>query len=175
LYFHFPHRNFNKVTWFDYAVLIVLGLSLLLSLIRGLVREIVSVAGWVAAFTLSIMFSGTVAALLPATLGPMLAGLLGYLLVFACILLVAGFVGLILSMLVRAAGFGLLDRMLGMAFGIARGAVIIVVLVMLAGLTPLPREQFWRNAMLSGPVETIVLALRPYLPGGLAERIKYRG
>ena len=163
------------MTWFDYGVLIVLGLSLVLSLTRGLIREVVSLLGWIAAFALSIMFSDTVAALLPPSLGPMLAGLLAYLLVFAGILLAAGFIGLILSMLVRASGFGLLDRLLGMAFGIARGAVIVVVIVMLAGLTPLPKEPFWRNAMLSGPVETVVIALRPYLPGGLAERIKYRG
>ncbi len=163
------------MTWFDYGVLVVLALSLVLSLMRGLVREIVSLAGWVTAFTLSIVFCGTVAALLPASLGPMLAGLLAYLLVFVGVLLAAGFIGLILSMLVRAAGFGLLDRLLGMAFGIARGTVIAVVIVMLAGLTPLPREPFWRDAVLSGPLETVVMVLRPYLPSGLAERIKYRG
>ncbi|MSQ73103.1 MAG: CvpA family protein [Betaproteobacteria bacterium] len=163
------------MTWFDYGVFIVLGLSLLLSLLRGLIREVVSLAGWITAFVLSIMFSGNVAAYLPASLGPMLAGLLAYLLVFAGILIATGFVGLILSILVRAAGLGLIDRLLGMAFGITRAVVIIVVAVMLAGLTPLPKELFWRNAVLSGPVETIVIALRPYLPGGLAERIKYRG
>ena len=163
------------MTWFDYGVFIVLGLSLLLSLLRGLIREVVSLAVWITAFVLSIMFSGNVAAYLPASLGPMLAGLLAYLLVFAGILIATGFVGLILSILVRAAGLGLIDRLLGMAFGITRAVVIIVVAVMLAGLTPLPKELFWRNAVLSGPVETIVIALRPYLPGGLAERIKYRG
>jgi len=46
--------------------------------------------------------------------------------------------------------------------------------VMLAGLTLLPREQFWRDAMLSGPFETAALALRPYMPSGLGQRLKYR-
>jgi membrane protein required for colicin V production len=162
------------VTWFDYAVLIILGLSMGLSLLRGLVREIVSLIGWVAAFVLATLFSSRVATMLPESLGPLLSGLLAFLLVFVGVLLVAGIVGLLLSLVVRASGFGLLDRSLGAAFGLVRGLVIVFVLVLLAGLTPLPKEAFWRNAVLSGPLETVVLATRGFLPEGLAQRLKYR-
>ena len=96
-------------------------------------------------------------------------------LIFAGILVIAGFIGLLSSLLMRAAGLGLWDRMLGAAFGLARGVVIVVVFVLLGGLTPLPKEPFWREATMSGPLETVVIALRPYLPEGLGERIKYRG
>jgi membrane protein required for colicin V production len=160
--------------WFDYAVLTVLGLSLLVGILRGLMREMVSLAGWIAAFVLGTAFSGIVSAHMPESLGPMLSGLLAFLLIFIGVLVVSGVVGLALSLLVRATGLGFLDRILGATFGLVRGAAIVLLAVLLGGLTPLPREPFWRQAVLSGPFETFALALRPYLPEGVAQRLKYR-
>ena len=162
------------MTWFDYGVLSVLGLSLLLGALRGLMREIVSLAGWIAAFVLATAFSGIVAVQMPESLGPLLSGLLAFLLIFVGVLVLSGVVGLVLSLLVRAAGLGFLDRLLGAAFGIVRGMAIVLLAVLLAGLTPLPHEPFWRQAVLSGPFETVALALKPYLPEGVAQRLKYR-
>ena len=98
--------------WFDIGVLAVLGLSLLLGALRGLMREVVSLAGWVGAFILATAFSGIVAAHMPQSLGPLLCGLLAFLLIFVGVLVASGFVGLVLSLLVRAAGLGFLDRCL---------------------------------------------------------------
>ena len=162
------------MTWFDYGVFAVLGFSFLVGVLRGLVRELVSLVGWVAAFVLATVYSGQVARWMPDSLGPLLAGLLAFLAVFAGVLLATGLLGLILSLLVRAAGLGVVDRMLGSMFGTARGALIVLVGVLLGGLTSLPSEPFWRQAVLSGPLETAVLALRPFLPEGLGSRIKYR-
>ena len=162
------------MAWFDYAVLTVLALSLLLGALRGLMREMVSLAGWIAAFVLATAFSGIVALQMPESLGPLLSGLLGFLLIFIGVLLVSGVVSLVLSLLVRAVGLGFLDRLLGAAFGVVRGVAITLLAVLLAGLTPLPREPFWRQAVLSGPFETVALALGTYLPEGVAQRLKYR-
>lgn len=162
------------MAWFDYGVLTVLGLSLVLGALRGLMREMVSLAGWIAAFVLATAFSGIVAVQMPESLGPLLSGLLGFLLIFIGVLLASGMLGLVLSLLVRAVGLGFLDRLLGAAFGVVRGVAIVLLAVLLAGLTPLPREPFWRQAVLSGPFETVALALGPYLPEGVAQRLKYR-
>ncbi len=162
------------MTGFDYAVLSVLGLSLLLALMRGFVRELVSMIGWVAAFVLSTMFARTIAVMLPESLGPLLSSLLAFLVIFILVWVLSGFVGLILSKLVQAAGLGWSDRALGGVFGLVRGLVIVVVTVMLGGLTPLPQEAFWRNAMLAAPIETAVIAMKPLLPDGLAQRIRFR-
>jgi membrane protein required for colicin V production len=62
----------------------------------------------------------------------------------------------------------------GALFGLVRGGLIVFVGVMLAGLTSIPKEPFWREAALSGPVETAVLAAKPALPKDLAQRIRYR-
>jgi membrane protein required for colicin V production len=161
------------MTWFDYAVLAILGLSLLWSLLRGFVRELVSVIGWVAAFVLAVAFTNALARELPASLGPMLSGLIAFFAIFIGVWVLSGIVGLVLAKLVQAAGLGWSDRLLGALFGLVRGLVIVMVLVMLAGLTPLPREAFWRDAMLSGPLETAAVVLKQFLPEGLAQRMRF--
>jgi len=162
------------MTWFDFGVLIVLVASVVISLFHGLAREMVSLGVWVGGFILATFFGGYVAGYLPQSLGPLLSALMGFLLVFAGVLMIGWIAGLALTSAVRAAGLGPADRALGSVFGLVRGLIIVLVAVLLAGLTPLPREHFWREAALSGPFETAALALRPYLPAGLAQRLKYR-
>jgi membrane protein required for colicin V production len=90
------------------------------------------------------------------------------------VLLLSGAIGLLLAKLFHAAGLGFTDRAVGALFGLVRGVVIVFVAVMLAGLTSMPKEPFWREAALSGPIETAVLAARSALPRDLAQRIRYR-
>jgi len=81
------------------------------------------------------------------------------------VVLLAGWVvNMALSSAVRASGLAPADRALGSLFGLVRGLLLVLVIVLLAGLTPLPRQPFWRDAFLSGPFETAALALRPHLP-----------
>jgi len=162
------------MTWFDYAVIAIVGLSVLLAVFRGVVREIAALAGWAAALILSGLFAQELAQWLPASLSHMLRAVIAYLVIFLGVLLLSGLTGLLLAKLFHAAGLGFTDRAVGGLFGLARGVVIVFVGVMFAGLTNLPKEPFWREAMLSGPVETAVLAARPALPKDLAQRIRYR-
>ncbi len=162
------------MTWFDYAVLAIVGLSVLLAVYRGVVREISALAGWVAAFVLAGLFAQELAQQLPIALSPMLKAVVAYLVIFLSVLLLSGLAGMLLAKLFHAAGLGFTDRAIGALFGLARGAMIVFVVVMLAGLTPLPKEDIWREAVFSGPAETAVLAAKPLLPKDLAQRIRYR-
>ncbi|MCX7139771.1 MAG: CvpA family protein [Proteobacteria bacterium] len=162
------------MTWFDYAAIGIVCLSVLLAVFRGVVREIAALAGWAAALVLSGLFAQDLAQQLPATLSPMLRAVIAYLVIFLGVLLLSGLAGLLLAKLFHAAGLGLTDRAVGALFGFVRGVLIVFVGVMLAGLTSLPKEPFWREAVFSGPVETAVLASRPVLPKDLAQRIRYR-
>ena len=162
------------MTWFDFGVFVVLVVSIAISLLHGLAREMISLGVWVGGFILATLFGGHVAGFLPQSLGPLLSALVGFLIVFGVVLVVGWIAGLALSSAVRASGLGPADRALGSVFGLVRGLIIVLVVVLLAGLTPLPREPFWRDAALSGPFETAVLALRPYMPARLAQRVKYR-
>jgi membrane protein required for colicin V production len=162
------------MTWFDYVVIAVVALSVLLAVFRGAVREITALAGWAAALILSGLFAQQLAQWLPASLSHMLRAVIAYVVIFLSVLLLSGLIGLLLAKLFRVAGLGFTDRAVGAVFGFMRKAVIVFVGVMFAGLTGLPKEPFWREAALSGPVETAVLAAKPALPKDLAQRIRYR-
>jgi membrane protein required for colicin V production len=161
------------MTWFDYAVLGVIGLSMLVGIFRGFVREVISLAGWIAAAVLASSFAARVAEWGPAGGSPVARVAIAFVIVFLAVVLLAAMLGWLLATLIKAAGLGLADRILGSMFGLVRGLLFVLVAVMLAGLTALPREAFWRQAALSGPLETAVVAAKPLLPRELAQRVKF--
>lgn len=162
------------MTVFDYSVLAIIGLSILLSLMRGLVREVLALAGWVAAFVVARFYTLQLAPLLPQAIpGQPLRLLAAFVILFLGTLLVASLLTIALSGLVRQIGLGWLDRWLGALFGLARGVFIVGVLVLLGGLTSLPHDARWRNAMFSAAAEAMVMAVLPWLPQDLARHIKY--
>jgi membrane protein required for colicin V production len=162
------------MTVFDYAVLVIVGLSILVSIMRGLVREVLALLAWVAAFAVAVLFGADVAAHMPAAIpSEELRLLAGFVTVFFGVLLAMSLAAIAISRLVKSAGLGVEDRMFGMLFGFARGALIVLVLVLLAGLTALPRDPLWRNAMLSSPLEAFAIHVKVWLPGDLSRRIKY--
>ena len=162
------------MTWFDYAVLAVLAVSILIGIWRGLVREAFSLAGWIAACIAALTLAPEAGQLLPANFAtPFARGVIAGVVIFLVVLIVCGIAGLLVAKALRLAGLGLADRTLGALFGFARGALISLIVVLAAGLTSLPREPFWREATLSGPLETTVVALKPYLPAPLAARVRY--
>jgi membrane protein required for colicin V production len=162
------------MTVFDYLVLGVVGLSILLSVLRGFVREILALVGWVAAFFVAKIYTLQLAPLLPQSIpGESLRLLAAFLILFLTTLLVSSLLAIALAEVFRKIGMGWLDRLLGALFGLARGVIIVGVVVMLCGLTALPREESWRNAMFSAPLEALVLTAMPWMPQGIAKHVKY--
>ena len=162
------------MTFFDLGVLGIVAVSVAISLLRGLSREMVSLGVWVGGFILATYFGSYVAGLMPQSLQPLWSALIGFLIIFGLALAAGWIMNMALSSAVRASGLAPGDRALGSLFGLVRGLVVVLVIVLLAGLTPLPREPFWRDAFLSGPFETAALAARPYLPSRLGQHLKYR-
>ncbi|HTS52954.1 MAG TPA: CvpA family protein [Burkholderiales bacterium] len=162
------------MTAFDYAVLVVAGLSVLVGLYRGAVREVLSLASWVGSFLIALYFAPKLSPLLPESLAyPWLR----FALTFAGVMLVALLVFALITVgatkLVRRSKLSQWDRGLGMLFGLARGLVIVVVLVLVAGMTPLPRQPAWRHALSSPPLVMLAKHVRPWLPEALSERIHF--
>ena len=163
------------MTGFDYAVLGVLGFSLLVGVLRGLVKELVMLSGWIAAYLLSTLFAPLVARYLPQSLGS-LAQPLAYLAVFVGVLIIAGFVALVLSTLTRSAGLGWVDRALGAGFGMLRGVLVALALglnivVGFAGLLDLGYIAFYgvgayAYALLASPQFNLHLPFWIILPIG---------
>lgn len=162
------------MTWVDYAVLAVLGVSAMLGLWRGFVREVLALVGWLAAGVVAVLFAAQIAAVMPEDFAtPLIRHLLAAALIFVLVLVIAGLAGALLSKLVRAVGLGALDRTLGGLFGFLRGGVIVLIAVLLVGMTTLPSEAAWRGAQLKGPLETAAVAAKAYLPEAIAARIRY--
>ena len=162
------------MTGFDYLALGIVAISIALGVVRGAVREVLSVLGWVVAIALAWRFSHAVAEFLPSSwTSPTLRYALSFVGVLVGSLMLFGLAAIALGALVRKGRMTGTDRVLGALFGLVRGVLLLVALVLLAGLTPLPRERAWRNAVLSQPLEGAAILVRTYLPGPLASRIHY--
>ena len=162
------------MTWLDYALIGVFAASLVVGAWRGLVREVLSVLGWIIAFLAANLLAGPLGPEMPQSIPtPELRVAAAYVAVFAVSLIVTSLVGLLLSKIVKAVGLGGVDRMLGMAFGAARALLIVLAAALPAGLTSAPRQPFWRDSV-SGPLLVqAVQALKPLLPQTFAERLRY--
>jgi membrane protein required for colicin V production len=133
--------NFTAVDW---AIIAVLGLSILLSLWRGFVREAVSLAGWIAAFVIANMFVGEMAAFLQQWIANVTGRYVAaYALLFAGMLMLAGIVGKLSAQVVKVTGLTLLDRLLGTVFGFVRGIIIVLVVVYVLRQLSLPQNLLW--------------------------------
>jgi len=162
------------VTIFDYLVLFVLVCSVVISTLRGLVKEILSLLSWVVSFVVANAYGEALAKLLP----DMMPGKATRLIVaFIALFIGARLLMLLLSMavdaLVKASGLTLADRGLGGLFGLGRGLVIVLAVVLLCGMTAIPQQPFWREALLSPLAETAARTVKPYLPGDFASHVQF--
>ena len=162
------------MTNFDYATLAIFGLSILLSMMRGFVREILSLVSWIAAFFVAKLYTLELAPLLPQEIpNESLRLLAAFLILFLATLLVSSLLAIALAQIFKNLGLSWVDRFLGAFFGLARGIVIVGVLVLLAGLTSFPKDARWRNAMFSAPLEAMVVSVLPWFPRDIAKHVKY--
>jgi len=162
------------VTWLDYAVIGVFAVSMALGAWRGLVREVVSILGWVIAFLAANLFAGPLGPAMPDAIPtPELKLAAAYAAIFILAVIVTSLAGLLLSKIVSAVGLGGLDRTLGALFGGARAALLVVAATLLAGLTSAPREAWWRDSASGRALAQVALALKPLLPPAFTERLRY--
>lgn len=157
------------LTGLDWILLGLLLLSLLAGLWRGLVFEVLSVLGWVSAFFAAQWLAPWAAAHLPLTsLSDPLRHAAAFVLVFIAAVFAAGLLASLLRRLVSAAGLRPVDRLLGAAFGLVRGLVVLLVLTVVVEMTPLKTAPWWRDSQ-GAPVLSVMLAgLKPALPEGFA-------
>ena len=162
------------MTIFDYLVLAIIGLSIILSVMRGLLIEALSIVGWVVAFFVAKTYSNQLLPMMPADIPTeSLRILAAFLVVFFATLLITSLLAIALSTLFKKIGLGWLNRLLGAVFGLTRGVLIVCILVFLAGLTSLPQDERWRNAMFSAPIEALVTSLLPWVPDNITQYVKY--
>jgi len=158
----------------DYAIVILFGLSVLVGVLRGAIRELVNILGWVAGFILAQAFAVEGAMLLADWVSePMPRFLLAWLLIFLLVLMVFGLVGSLIATAVRKLGLGALDRVGGAVIGVARGGLMLVLLTMVIGLTTLPSSPIWKQSQLAPWLEGLALQAKQVLPADLAAKITF--
>ena len=162
------------MTAFDYGVIVIVLASLALGLWRGLIGEVLALLAWVLAALAAWQFGPEIGVLITAIADPGLRVLAGYAVVFCGVLIVLALVRLAVRGMLKALGLTAVDRLLGVFFGVARGLLIVLILVAVGGMTSAPKEPWWARAQLAPPLETAVLALKPWLPPEAAKRIRFR-
>lgn len=162
------------MTGFDVAVMVMIALSAMIGLWRGVVREVFALAAWIVAIVCMFLFGEQLTKLMPfAQDAPWLRSLAGYALVFVGVFVLLSVAGFLFSKIVRVIGLSFVDRALGMLFGVIRGGLIVVLLVLVAGATTLPQFAWWRESVTAKPLATFAAVLRSKLPDDLARRVKF--
>lgn len=163
------------MTVFDYIFVGVLALSAAVGMWRGLVSEIISLLAWVVALLAAWRFAGDAAILFAGVIvEPVWRQVAGFAAIFVLVLLCAAVLRFLLRELLKAVGLGAVDRLFGAFFGLARGLAVALLVVLLGGLVGVAREPWWANATFSAPLETAVIAAKPWLPEAVAARIRFR-
>lgn len=156
----------------DWVLLAVLLLSVLLGAWRGLVYEVLSVAGWVAAFVLAQAYADEVAALLPLeSLSPPLQLAAGFLVVFIAVAFAGGMLAWLVKKLVASVGLRPVDRILGSVFGLARGAVMLLAFAVVVSMSPLRDAAWWQGSAVADMLVATLHAIKPLLPEPVARYI----
>ncbi|MBD3896158.1 CvpA family protein [Halomonas sp. ML-15] len=145
-----------SLTWLDMAFLAVLAISMLAGFMRGLIREGLGLAAWVIALIAARMFAEPVADMLSGLIDNADGRLvLSFILVIFVVIMICGLVIRAVHAAVEWVGMGFFNRMAGAAFGVLRGAAILVLVTVLISLTPLSQLEAWRNAELRPTFEEL--------------------
>lgn len=162
------------MNWADAAVLAIIALSAVIGFFRGFLREAVGLASWVAAFYLAFVGAERAAPWFRQWIDSgSIRIAVAFAAIFIGVLIVGAIVNYVLGRLVSKTGFAGTDRALGGAFGIIRGAAILVLLALLAGMTPLPKDAWWQDSVFIGHLQDGAIRVRAWLPERFSNAIVY--
>ncbi len=158
----------------DIIVVLVLVLTVVRGLMRGMIDTLFSLAAWILAFLLGKWGAMWVAPMLPIGIeNPAIRYFAGFAVIFLVVLIGVLLLGHALASLVKAVGLGSADKVLGGVLGLTKGVVILVGLTIAAGLTSLPRTEFWKLAAVSGSLQRMAVLALPLLPDDMAKYVRY--
>ncbi|WP_298931445.1 CvpA family protein [uncultured Ramlibacter sp.] len=149
----------------DWVFVAVLLASLLLGAWRGLVYEVMSVLGWIAAFVLAQWFAPAMASWLPmGGAAEPLRYAAGFVVVFIATVFAAGLLAWLAKKMIEAVGLRPVDRMLGAAFGLVRGGVLVLAAAVVVHMTALKDEPWWKESAGAVVAQAALKGLKPVLP-----------
>lgn len=159
------------MNWVDLIIFAIIVISALISLVRGFVKESISLASWVVAGFIALRYFTALADLLePYIESPTIRNGTGFAILFVCSLIVGAVINFMASQLVSKTGLSGTDKSLGVVFGAARGIIIVIMLVLLAGLTPMPSESWWNESTMVEYFASMASWIKDILPDDVASR-----
>lgn len=160
--------------WIDYTIIGLILISSVIGLLRGLIREAFSLIIWVVAIWVGLTFSREFSGFLEGLIDyPSARIAAAFAVLFFITLILGALISYLLGELVKKTGLTGSDRFAGMIFGIARGLVVVAIIIMLAGLTPLPEDSWWKESVLIPPFQALAVWLRDHIPSGMAGYVNY--
>ena len=153
------------MNWLDFAFLGILGLSIIISLFRGLIKEVLSLIIWAGSFWLAYHFVDNGANFLtPYIEVPSARHLIAFVAIFITSLIIGGMINWVVGKLIKKTGLSASDRFFGMFFGALRGLVLIVVITFFVRATPLSEDPWWQESQLAPHFSKIAEWLRQNMP-----------
>ncbi|ABO24169.1 CvpA family protein [Shewanella loihica] len=137
------------MVWIDYAIIAVIAISTLISLLRGFVKEAMSLVVWFAAFFVASQFYEDLAVYLTQMQDEMVRNGIAIAILFISTLILGALVNYLIGQLVVKTGLSGTDRVLGLCFGALRGALIVsAILFFLDAFTGAPKTDWWASSQL---------------------------
>lgn len=162
------------MSWVDYLIIGIIVLSSGISIIRGFIKEVLSLVSWALAFWVALTFSPNFSTLLNDYIASDSIRLFAaFFALFIVTLILGALINHLISTIVEKTGLSGTDRALGIIFGLLRGVAIVILLVLLAGATPMPNEPWWQASVLLEHFVTLAISARDLLPADLAEYIHF--
>jgi membrane protein required for colicin V production len=164
--------NWPALGWVDWALLGVLALSAMVGLWRGLVFEVLSLMGWLAAYIAAQLLSPALAVYLPiGTPGGALNHAAAFAVAFVVALIVWTLLSRLLRLLIHATPLQVIDRVLGGGFGLLRGAVLLLAVATVVSMTPMGHSPAWQHSQGAAWLGVALQGLRPVLPDNLVRHL----
>jgi len=133
----------------DWVIIGIITLSTVMSLWRGATREIFSLTTWALAIYLGVKFASTLDQFLTAFINSQSVRFaVGFIIIFLVVMIIGGLIIRVVSRFISFTGLTLVDRLFGIAFGLARGVLIIAVAVVLVGYTTMPQDKWYKDSQL---------------------------
>lgn len=160
--------------WIDFTLMGLVFMCFIIGLLRGFIKEFFSLAFWMLACWVSLRFSREFSVFLESTIShPPARTVASFMGLLVITLSLGSLIGLLMNILTKNTGLTFTDRFGGMIFGIIRGMVVVTVVVIVAGLTPLPKDSWWTKSTLIPPFQSLAVWLRDHLSSGIAKYISY--
>ncbi len=158
-----------QLTTIDFVLIGIIAFSSLVSILRGFMKEMISLLTWIAAFLVALFYCTHLAPLLPASIDIPSARLaIAFVALFIVTLITGGIINAVIGLLVKKTGLSGSDRSIGVIFGLARGVFLVSVLLLLGSLTPMPQDSWWKESQVIRYLTPVAVTIRNLLPQDMA-------